>query len=522
MNKQTYKPAYFWVLLFLLALLLFIRLAATPIYILDEAKNAQCAREMLLNNNFIVPTFNGELRTDKPPLHYFFMIAAYKLFGVNEFAARFFSALMGLLTVLVSYFYIKKYSDAFTAFCSAAALVMCTQFLFEFRLAVPDPYLIFFITLGLFSGFSWLQKNNSIQLYICAASLALAALAKGPVALALPGLCLFIWIILKKKWKVFFTWNLIPAFLLFCIIALPWYVAVDKATNGQWTKGFFIDNNLNRFSDPQEGHSGFFILPFLFVLIGLLPFTVFSFEVLKKRHILFKSELTQFSGIVVAAFIIFFSVSSTKLPNYPMPCYPFAAIGLGNFIAALLNKEIISKKYPYYVLLVVILIIPIAGYFVINKEVEVQQLSWIALLLLIAPGTLLVLFIVGNKTHGNNMTAICVAYSLFNTIGLQYIYPKLYSENPVAKTIDLVKNSSYVYAYQIYNPGYNFYLTKIIQKFNSVDSLKQALSNHPDAIVISRMDFLDSLNMLDLKIIASHHDLFELPTTIILKQNAKP
>ena len=59
---------------------------------------------MMHNNNLVVPTFNGELRTDKPPLHYFFMIVSYKVFGETEFAARFFSVVMGLLTVFVTFF----------------------------------------------------------------------------------------------------------------------------------------------------------------------------------------------------------------------------------------------------------------------------------------------------------------------------------------------------------------------------------------------------------------------------------
>ncbi len=90
------------------AAILIIRLGATPIYILDEAKNAQCAREMLQRGDFIVPTFNGELRVDKPPLHYFFMMAAYKMFGINEFAARFFSVIMGLLTIWFRFGYINR------------------------------------------------------------------------------------------------------------------------------------------------------------------------------------------------------------------------------------------------------------------------------------------------------------------------------------------------------------------------------------------------------------------------------
>src|SRR6266542_6826784 len=87
LNQASYKSSYFWLLFTLLVFLLLFRLEATPIYILDEARNSECAREMMQPNDWITPTFNGELRTDKPPLHYFFMIVAYKMFGVNEFAA---------------------------------------------------------------------------------------------------------------------------------------------------------------------------------------------------------------------------------------------------------------------------------------------------------------------------------------------------------------------------------------------------------------------------------------------------
>jgi 4-amino-4-deoxy-L-arabinose transferase-like glycosyltransferase len=45
----------------------------TSVYILDEAKNAGCAMEMYQRGDWVVPTFNDALRTDKPPLHYYFM-----------------------------------------------------------------------------------------------------------------------------------------------------------------------------------------------------------------------------------------------------------------------------------------------------------------------------------------------------------------------------------------------------------------------------------------------------------------
>ncbi|HEY8689281.1 MAG TPA: glycosyltransferase family 39 protein [Chitinophagaceae bacterium] len=522
-SLQTYKTSYFWWLLALLAALLFIRLGSTPIYILDEAKNAQCAREMLLRHDFIIPTFNGELRVDKPPLHYFFMMFSYKMFGVNEFAANFFSVVMGLLTIFVTYKYTKRLFSPFAAFCACLVLATSTQFLFEFRLSVPDPYLIFFIMLGLFSAFTWLKENNISQLYISAVAFALATLAKGPVALALPGLCLLIWIMSEKKWKTALTWHLITAFVLLAAITLPWYIAVHKATNGEWTRGFFIDNNLNRFSDPQEGHGGSFYITILFVLIGLLPFMSFIGEVIKKRKPVFQNDLVKFSGVVVAAFVIFFSISSTKLPNYAMPCYPFAAVILGSFIASLLNEEITSKKYPLYILIAILFTLPIAGYFAIKQEQELISVSWIGWLIIIIPvGFIIFLLINKRPSWQKKISAIVILYSLVNIISLFYIYPTLYKQNSVAKTIEIVKNSPAVFLYKIYNPGYNFYVNVNIKKYDSIDPLHIQLQQNTGAIVISRKEFLDSLTTIDLDMIAEHHDIFELPTTIILKRNAKP
>jgi 4-amino-4-deoxy-L-arabinose transferase-like glycosyltransferase len=522
-QKDYHINKYFWILFIAVAAILFIRLGATPIYILDEAKNAQCAREMLQRSDFIVPTFNGELRTDKPPLHYFFMMISYKIFGVNEFAARFFSVIMGLLTLLVTYNYTRRLFNITAAFCASLILATSTHFLFEFRMSVPDPYLIFFITLGLFSAFTWLKENNIKQLYISAAAFALATLAKGPVALGLPGMCLLIWIITQKKWGYLFTRHLLTAFILFATISVPWYLLVHQATDGAWTKGFFIDHNLKRFADEKEGHGGLFIITILFVLIGLLPFMSFIAETLKKRKFIFQDDLVKFSGIIVFVFVIFFCISKTKLPNYTMPCYPFAAVVLGNYIALLLSGKITSGRYPVYIILLITLLLPAAVYFAITLEQEVNSFKWLAWLLLPLPiGFILFLLFNRNKGWKILIASIVILFSLLNIILLHYIYPTLYKQNPVSKTIHLVKDAPLVLSYQIYNPAFNFYLDNNIKIYNNIDFLNLYIQQNPGAIIISRKEFVDSLKILNLDVLAEHDDIFEQPKTLILKQHAKP
>ena len=68
--------------IFLIGLLLCTSFSwAYPIYILDEARNSEAAREMWETGNYLVPYFNGNLRTDKPPFHYFFMAFGYLTVG---------------------------------------------------------------------------------------------------------------------------------------------------------------------------------------------------------------------------------------------------------------------------------------------------------------------------------------------------------------------------------------------------------------------------------------------------------
>jgi 4-amino-4-deoxy-L-arabinose transferase-like glycosyltransferase len=511
-NKRT----YFWLLILSVAIILFIRLGSPDIYILDEAKNAQCAREMLQRNDLILPTFNNQLRADKPPLHYYFMMLSYKMFGISSFSARFFSVVMCLLTLLITYFYTKRFVDSLVAFFSVLVLATSAHFLFEFRLAVPDPYLIFFITLSLLCGYTWLQENNIIQLYIAAFSFGLGILTKGPIAIILPGLCLLIWIIWQKKWKRIINKHFWFAMILIVLIALPWYILVHKASNGLWTKTFFLEHNYDRFVSIKEGHGGAFFLPLLFLLIGMLPFMSFIGELLKNRRLVLNDSLMKFSAIVVIVFITFFSFSRTKLLNYAMPCYPFAAIVLGKFLSLLLTNKIEVKKYPYYILFGFTLVLPIVGYFAIGSEIEAIHVKWVALLLMIVPFIFLFFLHNVNWKWLQKIVVISIAFPVFNIIGLDIVYPVLYNQNPVKKTINLVKKNQDLFAYRRYNSGYNFYVKGFIIEYQTLDSLKNALMKHPDALVISTEEYIDSLNSLQLHVIAKHHDLFEYPTTIIL------
>src|SRR5436853_4291671 len=78
-------------------------LGLTHLWDEDEPKNAVCGQEMLGRGDWIVPTFNGQLRTDKPILLYWCMLAVYNVIGVSEFSDRLPSALAGIGSVVLTF-----------------------------------------------------------------------------------------------------------------------------------------------------------------------------------------------------------------------------------------------------------------------------------------------------------------------------------------------------------------------------------------------------------------------------------
>ena len=71
-----------------------------PLIDRDEPRFAEASREMIERGDYVVPYFNNQYRFDKPPLTYWAQVASYKVFGENDFAARFPSAIAAALVAL--------------------------------------------------------------------------------------------------------------------------------------------------------------------------------------------------------------------------------------------------------------------------------------------------------------------------------------------------------------------------------------------------------------------------------------
>lgn len=331
------------------AFLFFYGLAQFGLIGADEPRYAQVAREMLERHDWITPTLGGQPWLEKPPLYYWQAMLAYSIFGVSDWAARLPSAIDATFLVLAVYFFLRRFRPG-SELDGALIAASCAGLMGYARAASMDMALAAAFTIGMLAWWAWRESAKRIYLAAFYACMALGTLAKGPVApfLAIVVILCFALgargprIILKTLWP--------PGVLLFCAVALPWYVVVQMR-NPQFFREFIVEHNLGRFSKNLYHHTEPFWYYLPVTALALVPWTVFAItsfvrtvrELWSKRRAgsgsIPQSQLGAFACCWLIAPVIFFSFSQSKLPGYILPAIPAGALLVVDYLRHLLEDE---------------------------------------------------------------------------------------------------------------------------------------------------------------------------------------
>ena len=493
-----------------------------PIYILDEAKNSACAMEMMQRGDWVVPTFNGVLRTDKPPLHYFFMIIAFKWFGVSPFSARLFSVVMGLLTVGFVYFSVKTMVNGRAAFYASLILVCSLYFVIQFHLAVPDPFLIFLLTASWLSFIYAYQNDRSIFYYIFYAAMSLAFMTKGLLAVALSGMIVTVFLIFNKDFSKTSLGRLrmMAGTLIFLALTLPWWLAVTVATEGAWPKDFIWVHNVTRYLSPMEGHVGFPGVAIILFFLSLLPISFYLPGASWSAWINRRTDILSFFSLIgLATVLLFFSFSSTILPNYIAPAVPFGAIVLGSFIDRKIDDPLFAswiRKMGAVMGLMIAVAVPFALKDIIMKDAwlsDLTALRWI--FLPISAGALLAVYFVYQNKWKESVLSYLLSFWVVCMLTFYWAAPAILSRNPVSGSLSLIQPGKEVLAYGNFNPAYVFALERPLLTFSSIDQLAAYVKNK-SVILISRKEYEVQLKSIGFKPIFEKPYLFEYPVVLVM------
>jgi len=328
-----------------LAVPFFQYLGQLPLIDPDEGRYAEIPREMLERGDLITPTLNYVKYFEKPPLLYWINAASLKIFGMNEFAARFPSALCGLLTVVATYIIARRLYGRRAALIGALILGTSAGFVLQSRIILTDMLLTLCLTAALGAFIVAAQRegrrSQGLPWYLFYLFCALATLAKGLIGIVFPGGIIFFYLLVSRRWRLLKEMRLFSGLLLYLAVAAPWFVAVSLR-NPEFARFFFIHEHFERFTSTVHGR----YQPFWFfvpVLLGtMLPWSFFIPGALRRawqdRHHE-EGRAGIYLVIWTAVIFLFFSKSSSKLVPYILPIFPPLAILVGHRFDTLLDGK---------------------------------------------------------------------------------------------------------------------------------------------------------------------------------------
>ncbi|MDR3579220.1 MAG: glycosyltransferase family 39 protein [Oryzomonas sp.] len=340
----------------------FIFLGNTGLIEPDEGRYAEVPREMMEKGDFITPTLNYVKYFEKPPLHYWLNAISFKLFGLNEFAARFAGTLAGLLTVLLVYHTGRKLFGRREGLFSAFILGTSTGFLAQSRINLTDMTLTYCLSMALccfIIAADDREQHKNRYYYLFYLFSALAVLTKGLIGFVFPAGIIFVYIAATRRWHLVKEMRLAGGTGLFLAVTVPWFALVSQR-NPEFIRFFFIHEHFERFLTKVHGHYHpfWFFIPIL--LATMFPWSVFAVRAV----VLAWSERRQRDGghllflLAWATLIfLFFSASDSKLVPYILPVFPPLALLVGKMFSDVMVREEGQLFRPENVALRVLLIL---------------------------------------------------------------------------------------------------------------------------------------------------------------------
>ncbi len=367
----------------LFASLLFIPFAGgVHLFDWDEINFAECAREMIVSNDYLNVQINFKPFWEKPPLFIWMQVFSMKAFGINEFAARFPNAVCGILSLLVIFNIGKKLFDV--RFGLIWVLVYAGSILphFYFRSGIIDPWfnLLIFLSIWFFVRLHAGETLSSGRMKLVNSALwgvftGLAILTKGPTALLIVGLVSGIAYlndlfrlsgISPRLLKFLPDYKLklsdIAVFLLFTIlVGGSWFLAQMLTGNADMVMKFIL-YQVRLFTIPDAGHGGHWSYHFFVLLIGVFPASLFA--LMRFRRVKSQPEQqNRFHGIMLVMFwvvLILFSIVKTKIVHYSSLAYFPLTFVAAVSINDLLNGTLRWRKWLSVLLIAFALLFAIA------------------------------------------------------------------------------------------------------------------------------------------------------------------
>ncbi len=360
MNMTIFRPKSSWFSehadgLCVLAILafstaFFVNLGSGPLWAADEQTYSQWAFHMVKTGDYLNPWAFGGLAIwmGKPPLYIWLMSLSYQIFGVNNFASRFWSPVFGALSLILTFYLGKQLYNRYVGFLSAVVLGTFTTFYVFAGHAMTDVTFVFFILASIYFLLLGEKTGDTKNVALSGLFFGLALMTKQIIALLIPLIVFSYFTATKRSIRFLFAKRFALFWGVGLLLVLPWVVYMTFQFGFEFWQVFLVYSNLTRAISPIEGHSEGYLYYFTqfastetLLWVIFMPFaTGLCLINTIVRHAKEDALVLVWVSIVVAVF----TLAQTKLYWYILPAFPAFAIAISNFLYRLLKKAKLSTQ----------------------------------------------------------------------------------------------------------------------------------------------------------------------------------
>ncbi|MDI9320131.1 MAG: glycosyltransferase family 39 protein [Phycisphaerales bacterium] len=289
----------------------------------DEINFAECAREMIVSKDYLRMQIDFQPFYEKPPLFIWLQVLSMKMFGINEFAARFPNAIVGIATLLSLFYVGKKVANEKMALWWV--LIYAASWLphFYFKSGIIDPTFNLFIFLAFFQVYSLRQNARKLSHVLFAGVfIGLAVLTKGPVAILVSVLSFGVYILIHRGAKGYHWSQLVGIAFVALSVTSIWF-GIELIQNGSTFLKEFLTYQVGLFSQNIADHAEPWYYHPIVLLVGCFPASLFLFQYSLKRNANRNatSDFSRWMWILFWVVLILFSIVKTKIVHYSSLCY---------------------------------------------------------------------------------------------------------------------------------------------------------------------------------------------------------
>jgi 4-amino-4-deoxy-L-arabinose transferase-like glycosyltransferase len=463
--RQNHFP---FILVILSSLLFFFALGSRDFWAPVEPRYAEIVRVMFAKGEWMVPTVNGGIYTDKPILFFWLALIAAKLCGgVSEWTVRFPAALGGVGFILSTYFFGRDFFSPRIGFIAAAILATSMRVVWEARWAHVDMiFCCWFLLSVYFAARTFLGKAREYEILLAYAFMGLAVLTKGLIGVVLPGLVFGAFMLVRRDWRMIAAAKLHLGIPIFLLVTVPWFYLVQQTTDGRWLSEFIYIHHLKRYIGGA-GHRQ----PVYYYLMTLpadfLPWTIFAIPALIARwpyRQALRDVESQLCLCWFLAILLFFTISDTKRDLYLLPLLPTLALFVACNLDALGAEPVAQCGYRRWLTAGFFALLALGAFLVPAVAWWLQPDALLPLLpasLVLTIGGALVAAYLLQREFCRAMVAIVALMTLSTVAAALWIFPYLEnfkSPRPFALEINRVVPASaplYIYADTMHD--FNFY-----------------------------------------------------------------